>query len=488
MAVALALAAGALLSCAFAPFSLWWIACIAIALLLKLLDHSELRKRSVVVAAFGLAFFIPLLHWTSTYVGSTPWIILAVGESIFLLPLALLPIGKRGVVFYFPSLWVAIEIARSHLPFGGFGWGRVGFSQSSAPYAKFASIGGVSGLSFLVCSISVALYLLFKKDRFQMAIAFAFVVLQLATLGLQAPNNSSGHISVLAVQGGVPQLGMNFNEKATAVFTNHLKLTQEYFKTHNYKVDKVNLVVWPENSVDVDPYTDAYERDSLQKLVDSSGIPIIIGAVLQSPHGPQNASILWMPNKGATSTYLKIHLAPFGEYMPLRPLAEFLSPYAKNVVDFIPGRTLVVHSVGGARLAPAICYELVDDQLGRAMNARSNVMLVQTNSATFGLSAESAQELEMVRIRAIEHQRYAVSISTSGVSAIIGSNGQVLAETKQNDPEVLRYDIPFNSSQSVSDRLGNSAEILMILIPSIIYSLLLLAHRNYRLNRRRRVK
>jgi apolipoprotein N-acyltransferase len=486
MAVVLALLAGFLLSCAFAPLSLWLSAPIAITLLLKLLDRHNFRKRCILVASFSVAFFIPLLHWTSTYVGSIPWLILALGEAAFLLPLALLPIGKRGVVFYFPSLWVAVEVARSHLPFGGFGWGRVGFSQSGSPYAKIASITGVSGLSFLVCSISVSFYLLLKGDRLLISISFVFVVAQLASVGIQTTsNNSSGHISVLAVQGGVPQLGLNFNERATAVFTNHLKLTREYFKTHT---DKVDLVVWPENSVDVDPFTDIYERNSLQQLVDTSGVPIIIGAVLQGPNGPQNASILWMPGKGATSTYIKMHLTPFGEYMPMRALAEFISPYAKNVVDFIPGKTHLIHKVGSARLAPVICYELVDDQLSRAMNVPANVMLVQTNSATFGLSAESAQELEIVRVRAIEHQRYAVSISTSGVSAIIDNNGKVLAQTRQNVPKVLRYDLALNSSRSVADRLGNSAEILIIVAPLFISIVLLLPQRISALNRRRRVK
>ena len=172
----------------------------------------------------------------------------------------------------------------------------------------------------------------------------------------------------------------------------------------------------------------------------------------------------------------------------MRALAEFISPYAKNVVDFIPGTTHLIHKVGSARLAPVICYELIDDQLIRAMNVPANVMLVQTNSATFGLSAESAQELEIVRVRAIEHQRYAASISTSGVSAIIDNNGKVLAQTKQNVPKVLRYDLALNSSRSVADRLGNSAEFLIIVAPLFISILLLLPQRISALNRRRRVK
>ena len=99
-------------------------------------------------------------------------------------------------------------------------------------------------------------------------------------------------------------------------------------------------------------------------------------------------------------------------------------------------------------------------------------MLVQTNSATFGLSAESAQELEITRIRAIEHQRFAVSIATSGISAIIDNEGAILQKSAQNDAEVLTYDVPLMTTRSISDRLGNSAEILIILVPIALYFLL----------------
>jgi len=473
MAIAQALLAGFLLSCAFPPFSLWWVAPIAIVCLLQSLERKPLKQRTALVALFGASFFAPLLHWTSTYVGSIPWLLLVFGQTLLLLPLALLPTNNYRKIILFPALWVFIEVIRTHFPFGGFGWGRIGFSQSDSPYSQFASIAGPSGLTFIVCAISISLFFWIKQEGF-LAVSSALMVALLLGASTVAEHRipaivPSEHISILAVQGGVPQLGLNFNERATAVFTNHLKVTQEYFLRHKRNID---LIVWPENSVDVDPYSDLYVRNSLQSLVDDIHIPIIIGAVLQTPYGPQNASILWKPQVGPTSTYIKMHLTPFGEYMPLRSVAQLLSPFAKNVVDFIPGKKAVVHIVGRAKVSPVICFELVDDQLGRSINALGNLMLVQTNSATFGLSAESAQELEITRIRAIEHQRFAVSIATSGISAIIDNEGAILQKSAQNDAEVLTYDLPLMTTRSISDRLGNSAEILIILVPIALYFLL----------------
>ena len=168
--------------------------------------------------------------------------------------------------------------------------------------------------------------------------------------------------------------------------------------------------------------------------------------------------------------------------MPLRSIAEFFSPYASDVVDFIPGNVQTIHHVGPGKASPIICFDLVDDQLIRSIAMKGNLLLVQTNSATFGLSAQSEQELAMVRIRAVEHQRNAISISTVGVSAIIDSNGKIAQKTEINRAEVMQQEITLINSHSIADKLGNSAEILMILFMILAYLLLpLLKLRNRRM-------
>lgn len=456
--------AGLLLYCAFPPVALWWCAPLALALLIHVLHDSRLRNRVISMTIFGTAFFAPLLSWTNTYVGDTPWIILTILQILLVIPLGLIPFKKRSpwMLLLFPSIWLLIESVRTRFPFGGFGWGRVAFSQPNSPYSSLARIGGAPLLSFTAATIAVGIYLLFQKQAMPAFLIFLFIGVISLVGSINPIVQGPRTFSFVAVQGGVPTLGLDFNARATAVFENHLQATRNYLKS---RAGSPDVVLWPENSIDVDPYQNTEVRQQLQALADDFNVPIIVGAVLQDGGNYQNASILWKPRTGSSSIYIKRHLTPFGEYIPLRAIAEIVSPYAKDVVDFLPGNRIVIHQVGTAKIAPIICFELLDDESGRSMASKSNAMVVQTNSATFGLSAESDQQLNITRIRAIEHQRYTVSISTSGVSALIDPRGRVTHRTLQNRTSIIDDSIRLIQSRSISDRHGFQIEIGLISIP-----------------------
>ena len=476
MVTLLAILSGLLLSTAFAPIGIWWTAPLAIALLLKALERATSSRRIISLYLFGLSFLGPLLHWSSTYVGAIPWIILTALSSLFFIPLAW--IGRPQLIFLLPSAWVALEGFRSRFPFGGFGWGRLAFSQADAPYASLAGVGGVALLSFFTALLGVFLYLITSRQlRKVILVGGLIIVLFSSSLLLHHPRQNPTFL-VVAIQGGVPKLGLDFNARATAVFHNHLKTTEEYLQATRIRPD---LIIWPENSVDVDPFRDARVSEELQNEVDKYQIPILIGAVLDKGTYFENASILWMPKIGPTSRYIKRHLTPFGEYIPLRTLAEFISPFAKSVTGFRPGNAVVIHQVQNARIAPIICYELLDDQLGREMTQGSNLLIVQTNSATFGLSAESAQQLAITRIRAIEHQREIVSVATSGISAVVDIQGRVLQRTQQNRPAAITQKVSLNGGSSVADRLGVRSELVLIFLPFLIWVTVLVIRRRRQL-------
>lgn len=466
MVIFLAALSGFLLDTSFEPIGIWWTAPFAIALLLVSLESNSLTWRATSLFVFGLSFFGPLLHWSSIYVGAIPWIILTVLESTFFIPLALIGRIRSWHVFLVPSIWLALEGLRSRFPFGGFGWGRLAFGQADAPYAPLAAVGGAPLLSFAVLLLGVLLYLIFRREIIMARLATTLVLTLLASILLIHNAQQLPTFSIVAVQGGVPTLGMDFNSRATAVFHNHLAVTDKYLRTSN---SRPSLILWPENSVDVDPFRDVAVAQELQNLVDKYQIPILVGAVLDQGAYLENASILWEPKVGATSRYIKQHLTPFGEYIPLRTLAELISPYAKNVTDFRPGDAIVIHHIGSASIAPIICYELLDDQLGRKMAKQSNLLVVQTNSATFGLSAESAQQLEITRIRAIEHQREIVSVATSGISAEIDLRGRVIQRTAQNQPAVLVQHVSLNAKGSIADSLGARMEWTLVLLPFLLW-------------------
>jgi apolipoprotein N-acyltransferase len=433
---------GLLLSAAFEPFALWWLAPIALALAMFSLARSERKYFSVL--AFVLTFNLVLLHWTSTYVGSLPWIILATGLTLFYLPLVAV---KRLGISSFPLIFIVLEEIRNHFPFQGFGWARIAYSQADAPYAKIAAHGGAVALSAITVLIGLSIYHLSQKNL--KVLILLPIVLILVPINVQ----TTGSTKALLIQGNVPELGLHFNSRAKEVFNNHVKETNVALKSGK----KVDFILWPENAVDVDPF----ENPKIYETLNTFTTPLIVGAIVHRDKEILNTSILW--TKEQQNVYVKQHLTPFGEYIPLRSLASKISPLVDDVRDFSPGDESTIFTIGAAKIAPIICYELLDDQILQDGAKSSNVLAVQTNSATFGDSAESAQQLQITRIRAIEHSRNVLSVSTTGYSAVIDYNGEVTQKTAMGTAEHLYAEVDLISSTSPRDRYGDWALVMTLI-------------------------
>ena len=433
---------GLLLSAAFEPISLWWVAPIALALEMFALSRSERKYLSVLV--FALTFNLVLLHWTSTYVGSVPWIILAAGLSLFYLPLVAV---KRLGIAFFPLIFVVLEEIRNRFPFQGFGWARLAYSQADAPYAKIAAHGGAVALSAITVLLGLVLFSLFQK-QFRILI---LLPLFLVVVPIDVQMNQT--TQALMIQGNVPKLGLDFNSRAKEVFFNHVKETEIALKENR----KVDFILWPENSVDVDPF----RNPEVFEALNSYKIPMIIGAIVGRDNEILNTSILW--TKESQNVYIKQHLTPFGEYIPLRSLASKISPFVDDVRDFSPGNESTIFTVDKAKIAPVICYELLDDEILEKAAKSSNLLAVQTNSATFGDSAQSAQQLQITRIRAIEHSRNILSASTTGYSAVIDYNGKVLQKSDMGTAQHLYAEIGLISNVSPRDRYGDWALVMTLI-------------------------
>jgi apolipoprotein N-acyltransferase len=452
VALLLSAVSGVLLSAAFEPVGKWWVAPIAIAAHMYALSISQRKVISSFV--FALSLNLIVLHWSSTFVGSIPWVILALGLSIFYLPLAL--VSKWGISAY-PLLYILLEELRNRFPFGGFGWVRIAYTQADSPYSNIAAIGGASALSALTLIIALIIFFGFQK-RFSLITFLPFLFLLI-------PINLStvGNASVLMIQGNVPQMGLDFNSRAKAVFNNHFERTQDEIA----RDPNVDIILWPENSVDVDPFL----NDDVKKALDSIQQPLIIGAILSKGNKTLNTSILW--GGELPETYIKQHLTPFGEYIPLRSLARIVSPLVDDVDDFSPGDQGKTFSIGDIKVAPVICYELIDDDLLHQATADSNILAVQTNSATFGMSAESAQQLSITRVRAIEHGRNIASVSTTGYSAIIDFSGTVIEQTSMATADTIRAEIGLIEGQTPRDKAGDWALV------GVLVGLFLIARRAY---------
>lgn len=442
----LAIAAGLLAAAAFEPLALWPLMLVSISLFLWTIQRA--RRATILSFVYGLAFFLPLLKWAGTYVGALPWIALAVLQAAFFVPLGLL-VRRRSSPLTIAALWVGMEALRSRFPWGGFGWGRVAFSQVDAPTSVVASLGGAALLTFLTVLIAAGVVLR-RVDVF-----VALLLIPVAAFLL--PPGASQSLAVAAVQGNVPRLGLDFNAQREAVLNNHIQATSEI------PPRSVDLIVWPENASDVDPYQ---VQGSIQRVVDHVDTPVLVGGLPRIGGNLFNASILWLPKSGPQSVYFKQDLAPFGEYMPLRSLAEKLVPEARRVEDFTAGNTVVLHKVHDVKVASIICFEVLNDGLIRkSVNAGAGLLVVQTNSATFGPSAESAQQLAITRLRAIEHARSIASVSTSGISALITPRGLVLAQSEIFEKKVLTAALEVQTKSTLSAQMGGWAELGLIAIP-----------------------
>jgi apolipoprotein N-acyltransferase len=443
---------GALLSAAFEPVGKWWVAPIAIAAHMFALSLTKRKVLSTFI--FAAVMNLIVLHWSSTFVGSLPWLILALGLSVLYLPLAL--VSRWGMPAY-PLIFVLLEEVRNRFPFGGFGWVRLAYTQADAPFSKIAAIGGAAGLSAFTLLYGLILFFLLKR-RFSIITLIPFLLV-LIPINL----TTTGSTKVLMIQGNVPQMGLDFNSRAKAVFNNHFEKTQaELTKDSN-----VDFVLWPENSVDVDPFTNVDVKQGL----DSIDKPLIIGAIMGKGNKLLNTSILW--GGDLPPTYVKQHLTPFGEYIPLRSLASKISPYTDRVTDFEPGQSQVLFTVKSAVIAPIICFELVDDQILHEAAVSANILAVQTNSATFGMSAESAQQLSITRVRAIEHGRNIVSVSTTGYSAVINSDGKVVQKSSMGTAESIRADVGLLEGKTPRDAAGDWALV------GVLFVLFVVARRAY---------
>jgi apolipoprotein N-acyltransferase len=464
VSILLAILSGAVLSGAFAPLNWWFLLPIAIAIFLYAVTKT--RKPFITAFIFAAVFNFLTLKWSGTYVGLVPVFFLVLLQSLFYLPLGFVSFKRNRysrIWLILPVLLIADEV-RSLIPFGGFGWNRLSFSQADSPYLSVAAFLGDSALAFLGIALGIALYLLFARAQL-LSIAITAAAATLIIL-LPTSAQNQGSTNVLGVQGNVPRLGLDFNSRAEEVFNLHLKQTEIALQKVNEKPD---LILWPENSVDIDPFVNPQVAQKIADLAKISNAPIIVGAVLKSSEGPENASVMWNTDGEVASKYVKRTLTPFGEYIPLRSIANLVSPFTDDVVDFAAGNEITLHNVGQSQIAPIICYEIIDDSAVNSISKNASMMIVQTNNATFADSGQSMQQLNISRIRAVENNKWVVSVSTTGVSAIIDNNGKVRQITEQNEPSFVSGRVLLNSKESVSSKLGNWSSLMSIVLALVIY-------------------
>jgi apolipoprotein N-acyltransferase len=433
-------------------------------------------------ALAGLVFFFPHLEWLRI-VGTNAWIVLGLLEVLFFgcLGAALgLVTTVRGWPVWTASVWVAQEAMRSRVPLGGFSWGRLAFSQDEGPFTPWAAIGGAPLVSFLVALVgallaAAVLDLSLSRDLFAgrsplRALGILAGAALVAGVGplLPGPPSPSGEVVAAVVQGNVPRLGLDAFSQRRKVTSNHLEATMLLAAdVAAGRVSAPDLVVWPENSTDNDPRTDAQAAQALTEAATLMEQPILVGAVLDRSDGRlENAGIVWTPESRLSGMYVKQHLVPYGEYVPLR---KQLEPIFGNLAliprDFVPGHDVGLLDVNGTLVADVICFEVAYDGLvGEGVRSGGEVLVVQTNNATYGRTAQPAQQFAITRLRAVEHGRSVLVAATSGISALIRPDGSVVARSEEFTQASLVATLPVVTRHTLATRVGAVPEAMLSLI------------------------
>jgi len=299
------------------------------------------------------------------------WLPRCVGQALFfILPAVFVGRNKLNNQIAFVCSYIVVELALRTLPFTGFGWSRLGFTQVNSPLASIYPLFGVVGVSLILAWFATIRGL---RDFFYPAL-----VVLLAHF-IPNPVTLSDTFRIALIQGGVVNLGLNFNDKPKEVFLRHVDQTRKSISAH-----QVNLIVWPENAVDVDI----------------------------------------MKNEDVKQT----------------------------IVDFQAGNTPVVFQTNLTNFRTLICYELLDDKFVRENT--NDFLIIQTNNATFGDTAQLDQQLNIAQVRALESSRHIPYVSTTGITSLIEPSGQINKQLEKFIPATLVADIQKASGSTYAQRLS----------------------------------
>lgn len=494
----LAVGAGLLLCASFPPLNWWWAAVIAAALLAWVLAHPATTVAGGLGYGFlfGLALYVPLLPWISNLVGAAPWLALSTTCALFPAVFGLFAVVVRrlpGWPIWFALVWAAQEWLKSILPFGGFPWGLVAFGQAQGPLLPLVQLGGVALLStaimlvgFSVAAIGLEIAKWWNTGHqapretgaaaatadspppavVLPGVCICLVLLAAIVVWPQVRHAGMGNggeqsVTVAAVQGNVPRLGLDFNAQRRAVLDNHVRETLHLAEDVRAGVaPQPQFVIWPEDSSDIDPFVNPDAAQQIAQAAAAIGAPILIGTVLDVPGRPPqdpaytNTVIVWNPVTGPADRHDKQIVQPFGEYLPMPWLFKHLSGYADRAGHMVPGAGSGVVHIAGVPVGVATCWEVIFDRAPRqAVRNGAQLLAVPSNNATFNKTM-SEQQLAFAQVRAVEHDRYVVVAGTTGISAVIAPDGAELVRTDFFQPAYLDIQVRLKTKLTPATRWG----------------------------------
>lgn len=469
LAHAVVLLCGALLALAFPEPDIAPLAWVALIPLFWLIRGLPAGRGFGLGFVFGVGFFSVLLFWISV-VGYVAWALLVVLESLFLGALGALwaPLsGARSVwarVLFAGAAWVAIEFVRSSIPLGGFTWGQLAQSQHSLWMwtLRPAAWGGAWLVAWLLATVNALGAEALEGRAVKRAGAVIVALVLLASPLLLPIGSADGPVlRVAIVQGNVPQdfIG-SFYDKEMAITRSHARLTKELDGS------ELDLVVWPESSVGVDLQRDVAAAQEVREAARAVGVPMIVGGNLDIDEDRYKVVAFHVSPEGEiVDVYQKTHLVPFGEYVPARRFLDWIPMLDQVPRDAVTGADAKVFDLQKASVATVISFEGDFGPLvRRAVAAGGDVLVVATNTSTWGHTWASAQHVAFSQVRAAENAVSVVHAALSGISAFIDPHGEVIGSTDLYQPAVITARLSAGRSTTFYTRTGEWAAYLAIVL------------------------
>ena len=486
MNTVLAIISGILLVLGFPQFDLYPLAWVGLVPLLIAAGRSSPRASFYLGLLTGMIYFTGTIYWvyhSMYYYGHLPLAL----SILFLIVLSLylaLYVGAFSLCYSVikgkwdlpalviaPVLWVTFEYLRTYA-LTGFPWSLLGYSQYKVlPLIQIADITGVYGVSFLVAAINCAFYDITSLvrpssagnrngKRWPVIVSTGiFMVILVSSLlygaAVLKAQGEKDKVKVSVIQGNIPQdrkWDMRFQRD---VIDTYETLSKGVLKDHP------DLIVWPESAL---PFVFGYDKELSEEVVNFEkeiGTYLLMGSVIvkDTENGnPRlaNSAVLLSPDGGVDSVYDKIHLVPFGEYVPLKTLLPFVGKMVTAIGDFVQGTDTVVMDTPFARIGNLICYEIIFPGLVRKFVDRgANLLVTITNDAWFGRTAAPFQHFSMAVFRAIENRVSVVRAANTGISGFIDSRGRIIEKSDIFVQAALTAEVERGGRKSFYTREGD---------------------------------
>ncbi len=432
----------------------------------------------------GAVYFWGTLYWlieTMTTFGGLSTVTAVFAAFLLVAYLALFPaafawalarsrrsLGSRALALA-PAIWVSTELGRQYV-WDGFPWALLGYSQVTVlPVAQVASVVGVYGLSGLLAFVAAAAaapVLFAGRSRWiYPAVAVGLVVL---CAGWGAARMSSARlleagdpVRVAVIQGNIEQEDKWNPELRDAITDKYIAMTRQALASG------ATFIIWPESSTPFYFEHDLIRGGSIRRLARESGATLLIGSDQVEPvkattpdQRPEaryyNAAFLVRPDGQVGAVYRKMHLVPFGEYVPLQNLLFFVAPIVEAVSSFTPGQDPVLLPVDGHMVSTAICYEVIFPSLiRRFVQDGSELLTTITNDAWYGRSSAAYQHWDQAAMRSIEQGRYLARAANTGISGFVDPYGRVLEKTDLFHDAIVVGDLRFIQERTIYSRIGD---------------------------------